>query len=189
MYYIFTSNKVIDMNMFEGALNTIIEDEFDFVTWDSYSGYIETGFSVSTLFKHQLDLINVDLGLNISVLGTPQIDELSKHLMYEISKYGGSYHSLADAVTLSLFNQNKKTKELFLKYFDNVGKELMDTVLTFVEHGSNVLVVSKLLYIHRNTMNQRLTRFCDLTGLDIRDVEHNQLIYLYGLLRDNINSI
>lgn len=187
MYYLFISNSPIDMPEFESIINSVIEDELDFVSFDAYSGYFETGFSVSLILKHQMQLINSDVGQSIYILGTPKLDELSRHLLSHTPKMGNPYHSLADAIMISLFQHDELTKELFLHYFDNVQKELIDTILAFVENGSNVLLVSRLLYIHRNTMNQRLTKFTDITGLDMRDVEHTQLVYIYGLLRDNAN--
>ncbi|MBR3839659.1 MAG: helix-turn-helix domain-containing protein [Erysipelotrichales bacterium] len=187
MYYLFISNKPIDMTTFELTLNSVIEDEFDFVVYDAYSGHIETGFSISTFLKHQLTLINSDLGQSIKILGTPKLDDLSMYLLKHILKMNSPYHSLADAITISLIQNDEATKQLFLHYFDHVNKELIDSILSFVEHGSNVLLVSKLLYIHRNTMNQRISKFTDITNLDMRDVEHNQLVYLYRLLKDNTN--
>ena len=187
MYYLFISNKPIDMPLLEMTLNSVIEDEFDFVAYDLYSGHIETGFSISTFLKHQLEFISFDLGQSIKVLGTPKLDDLSKHLLTQCLKMSSSYLSLADAINISLIQNDTTTKQLFMHYFDDVNKELLDTILAFVEHGSNVILVSKLLYIHRNTMNQRLSKFSDITSLDMRDVEHNQLIYLYRLLKDNIN--
>ena len=90
------------MSLLEMTLNSVIEDEFDFVAYDSYSGHIETGFSISTFLKHQLEFISFDLGQSIKVLGTPKLDDLSTYLLKQCLLMSSSYLSLADFINCIL---------------------------------------------------------------------------------------
>ena len=51
--------------------------------------------------------------------------------------------------------------------YDRVkGTELLDTLAAFL-HFRNQTAASRSLYVHRNTLNQRLTRAAQLSGFDI----------------------
>ena len=186
MYYLFVASKEIDMEYYEEFLNTVIVDEFYFEAKSNTQGYIETALPISEVLLSQFNLMNEDLGVSISFLGTPNLDVLSYHLVETIlSKKSSGYISLADACTLALINQDGFVKEKLVSYFDAVDKELLENIISFIQHGCNALATSRDLYLHRNTMNYRLSRFSDITGLDLRCSEHIQLIHLYSLLKEN----
>lgn len=188
MYYLFVASKAVKMESLEEFLNSVIVDEFYFEAWSDKHGYIETALPISDVLLSQINVMNEDLGIALSFLSTPKLDELSIYLANTLlaNKTCG-YLSLADACLLSLFKQDTFVKEKLFAYFDEVDRETMSTVISFVRHGGNVLATSKDLYLHRNTMNYRLSRFSEATGLDIRNHEHVQLIYVYALVKENGN--
>lgn len=190
MYYIFKANKPIDMSHYEEFLNSVIVDEFYFEAQSDTSGYIETALPISDILQTQVNLMSEDLGISISFLGTPFLDELAYHLINTVlvSKANG-YLSLADACLLALLKQDKYVWEALKGYFEKVDNETMRNIISFVKHGCNALATSKALYLHRNTMNYRISRFMEITNLDLRNSEHVQLIYLYALLKENGNII
>ncbi|MDV8022758.1 helix-turn-helix domain-containing protein [Rhodococcus sp. IEGM 1330] len=47
------------------------------------------------------------------------------------------------------------------------GREIMDTVATYLDHDRRVDDTAASLFVHRNTVRNRVARFGDLTGLDI----------------------
>lgn len=118
------------------------------------------------------------------------MNELAYHLINTVlvSKANG-YLSLADACLLALLKQDKYVWEALKGYFEKVDNETMRNIISFVKHGCNALATSKALYLHRNTMNYRISRFMEITNLDLRNSEHVQLIYLYALLKENGNII
>lgn len=48
-------------------------------------------------------------------------------------------------------------------------KELLTTVQIFIENNMNASVTAKKLYIHRNTLQYRLERFSEKTGIVLKD--------------------
>ncbi|RFU62087.1 PucR family transcriptional regulator [Peribacillus glennii] len=61
-------------------------------------------------------------------------------------------------------------------------QELIQTVKIYVEHNSNASSASKALYIHRNSLQYRIDKFTEKTGLDIRSFRHALTAYLIILL-------
>jgi DNA-binding PucR family transcriptional regulator len=52
--------------------------------------------------------------------------------------------------------------------YSGLSAELRETVFAFLEHGQQLADTARSLYIHRNTLNYRLDRIAELTGLDVR---------------------
>ena len=69
--------------------------------------------------------------------------------------------------------------------FKGVDPKLMEDIITFVRCGCNVINTSRILYLHRNTMNYRIRKFQDLMGMNLRNEEDVQFIRLYALLKEN----
>lgn len=190
MYYLFVASKAIEMDSYEEFLNTVIVDEFYFEAISNTKGFIETALPISEVLLSQINLMNEDLGVAISFLGTPNLDDLAYHLVDTILvRKSSGYLSLSDACTLALMNKDTYVREKLLSYFDKIDKELLDNIISFIQHGCNALATSRDLYLHRNTMNYRLSRFSEVTGLDLRCNEHIQLIHLYSLIKENVTII
>ena len=55
--------------------------------------------------------------------------------------------------------------------------ELLETMKIFLEHNSNVSLAAKKLYIHRNTMQYRLDRFAEKSGINLKDYPSALAVY------------
>lgn len=63
-------------------------------------------------------------------------------------------------------------KEILVKeVLDPLGcdQDILQTVRAFFENGFNATIASKKLYIHRNTLQYRLNKFQEITGISLRD--------------------
>ncbi|WP_182501467.1 PucR family transcriptional regulator [Peribacillus huizhouensis] len=65
-----------------------------------------------------------------------------------------------------------------------LDKELIGTVKTYIECNSNASLAAKTLYIHRNSLQYRIDKFIDKTGLDVRAFNHALPAYLLILLSE-----
>lgn len=66
----------------------------------------------------------------------------------------------------------------------NAGQEILTTIGTYLTHDRKVEETARTLFVHRNTIRYRLTRFTELTGLDIDKTE--DLVLTWWLL--NLDS-
>ncbi|WP_347861250.1 helix-turn-helix domain-containing protein [Salimicrobium sp. PL1-032A] len=57
-------------------------------------------------------------------------------------------------------------------------KDLLNTVKAFLEHGANTSATAKELYMHRNSLQYRIDKFSEMTGMDIKDFQTGVLVYL-----------
>jgi DNA-binding PucR family transcriptional regulator len=54
---------------------------------------------------------------------------------------------------------------------------------TFVQCNLNISETAKELYMHRNSLQYRLDRFLEKTGIDVRQFQHAMPVYLAMLAR------
>lgn len=59
---------------------------------------------------------------------------------------------------------------------------MLETVRAFFENGFNASVTSEKLHIHRNTLNYRLAKFQETTGISIRSFDGALVAYCASLL-------
>ncbi|BCR36572.1 helix-turn-helix domain-containing protein [Mariniplasma anaerobium] len=71
--------------------------------------------------------------------------------------------------------------QILKKYYLN--QVMLDTVKTYLESNQNMSVAAKSLYIHRNTLIQRLDKFYQATGFDVKKFIDGFLIYQLLLIR------
>ncbi|WP_181444568.1 CdaR family transcriptional regulator [Bacillus sp. 03113] len=62
--------------------------------------------------------------------------------------------------------------------------ELHSTIKVFLENNSNASLTAKKLYIHRNTLQYRLDKFSEKTGVNLKDFNSAITIYISCLLFD-----
>jgi len=107
-------------------------------------------------------------------------------------------------IELDLFKQFKnvntdlmKHKDIFLNYMISsdvlvkhpifgdwfkplfsIDTELLAVVKCYLENGFNVTTGAKMMHMHRNTFMNKLDRFIDLTGLDVKHFDEAAIAYL-----------
>lgn len=91
------------------------------------------------------------------------------------TKYGRrGLMDLSDLGPLSLLDQGRDAAALLdarhlepVRALGHPGAEILSTVTAYLDHHQRVEETAKSLFVHRNTIRYRLTRFAELSGLDI----------------------
>ncbi len=61
------------------------------------------------------------------------------------------------------------------EYYQN--DEMKKTIITFLENNQNISLAAKELFLHRNTLTQRLDKFNRITSFDLKQFKDAYLIY------------
>jgi len=87
----------------------------------------------------------------------------------------------------SLFYYNMKKqineslkKEVFKSLYND--KEFLRSIKTYLENDKNTTLASKEANLHRNTLDNRIEKFANITGYNLKDFDDSVFIYL--LLKD-----
>jgi DNA-binding PucR family transcriptional regulator len=70
-----------------------------------------------------------------------------------------------------------------LEAFDE-DREVMATIKVFLENNSNASLAAKKLYVHRNTLQYRLDKFMEKTGINLKNFDSAVMVYLACLYEE-----
>ncbi len=73
---------------------------------------------------------------------------------------------------------NPKDFHYFLRNYTN-NQDMKNTIKVYLESNQNMSLASKKLYIHRNTLIQRIDKFVNETGFDIKTFVSGYVIYYF----------
>jgi len=113
---------------------------------------------------------------NISDLSTSFTQALSAQRMKNIDNFEGGVFSFKDFVLIKMLEDLPKYKlnEYLELLMDSGAKEIfsdeemISTADAFLDNNLNVSETSRIMYLHRNTLNYRLDKIERATGLNLR---------------------
>ncbi len=69
-----------------------------------------------------------------------------------------------------------------------VDDDLRKTLQLFIQNNSNVSQTAKQLHLHRNSLQYRIDKFMERTGIDVKSYEGALLVYMLCLLEGQKNE-
>lgn len=185
---------------FREALQGIFSGELSIIWTKSTEGVMveEDPSEFSDLDSKQqiINTLTSDFYVNISMYIAPlhqNIEDFINSYSWEHSCFlAARKHLKADRVYSFenilpyLYIENMKTAELkkiidtLLPYVQE-DQELLQTIRTYIESNLNITYAAKKLYVHRNTLQYRIDKFIEKTGVDIKQMKGAFSVYI-GLL-------
>lgn len=141
----------------------------------------ETNVSFSDIILNMMSDTLSDLRIYVSYQ-FENIKDLEVHLEFIKRKMRlisfNKYVYLDDKITLKIFLSEidgEIRKFIFRKYETDLI--MQESIKTYLESNQNMSLAAKKLYVHRNTLIQRLDKFHQITGFDVRLFTDAYLIY------------
>ncbi len=106
-------------------------------------------------------------------------DKNKESIIAMLAKIEMAKHAyLNEHIILSMFMHHLtlELKACFLKGYAH-DQVMLNSVRVYLESNQNTSYAAKQLFIHRNTLIQRIDKFIDVTGFDIREFVPGYLIY------------
>ena len=116
---------------------------------------------------------------------------LNKLLLIEVPFYKDSLVSVlkeADTDTLyeiilEKYKNNLLDLNIVKDILNKIDDYLLETVKTYIDLDCSLKLTSDMLFTHRNTINYRITRFCHLTDINLKNGKNipltRLLIYIF----------
>ena len=155
-----------------------LEGEVEFV--NEYQGEIHSAEPIEAELSALLVDLVADLGLTLSFLYA------GSHASFEEDLLPGALRFCPNQVC---FPSDVILREIGFGEFSSYGplvrlfrglpQELLATVGAYLRAGMDACKAAKLLGLHRNTFNYRLSAFASKTGLDVREYHNAMLVELY----------
>ena len=144
--------------------------------------YYETGVAIELIEKTIIEelLINVwffNSKQTYTLINAERVDYLC-HILSLLPVSSKLILSENDLIMLK--EKELLPKHIFGKYYKN--NDILKTVYTYLCNSFNATLTANELYLHRNTVNQRIEKFSIETGVSFKNFE--DCFCLYFLLRD-----
>lgn len=194
VYFSMRENQ-IDPILFKDAIHELFAKQVP-ILWDNgHEGIIieeQTMVEESIAYDQIINVLMSDLYVNINFFVGPFQTDLADiqhqyHSLIKAAKIVFLHSKKAvvtyvDAVPYLLIDQSKKdlrldiTQTILQEYIDD--EDTLKMIETFVQFNLNLSETSKELYMHRNSLQYRLDRFFEKTGIDVRQFHHAMAVYL-----------
>ncbi|WP_042149214.1 CdaR family transcriptional regulator [Paucisalibacillus sp. EB02] len=200
VYFKIPSNQ-IEPQHFKDAINQLFEKETT-ILWENETEGVIVDYQRSDLeeeisYKEIIDILMSDLYINIQFFVGPYLSTLvgiKEHYEQLVSgaitafTYSeNSVVSYIEAIPYLLMDQvspsfKVELNHLILQDFtDDV--DFIRMIEVFLESNLNISVAAKKLYMHRNSLQYRIDKFHEKTGIDIRVFQQALTVYLALIAR------
>jgi sugar diacid utilization regulator len=193
-----TDKPISEPNDFKEAINAMFPYDIN-ILWenDCHGVLIDThidqkeDFQVN--FEEMADTITSDFYITIRFfIGQiyPFHNRIREDFYWEKTCFKKSLHFLSKRI---IFRLHEVLPYMILEDLDPIlkqkltdsvlqdlqqEKELLDTVKVFLESNLNVSLAAKKLYMHRNSLQYRIDKFIEKTGIDIKHFQGAITTYL-----------
>lgn len=185
-YYLFYTKQNFEKDFLSHIFNELSKEKVEITFTGDFCGFFVSNKDLYLTLDNVIKNINLDLNIDINVLICHKVDKGYFTLLKESFNFFKN-QAMSLYELLLTFNLNGETSfnKLLMREFENVPPYLIDTCKMYLEANQNAILTSKSLFIHRNTFNQRLEKFVDLTSLDVRDFYNASYFLLYLKVKEN----
>ncbi|WP_430787855.1 PucR family transcriptional regulator [Virgibacillus flavescens] len=195
VHFSFQQNDV-DSVLFKEAINSIFSKQLPILWLTNDQGIIieEEPLVGEDQIKYNeiIDILMSDLYVKIRFFVGPFLTELedAKQLYTLLIKGASTAFAYSDKLVISydealpylLVDQvdasfREETRHFLLKEVLD-DKELINTIKTFFVCNLNITLTAKELYMHRNSLQYRIDKFIEKTGVDIRQFHQAATVFL-----------
>ncbi len=179
--YLIIDNDFDNLELLKKYIFLIIKKDFSMTL--SKKGIIKLGELEKESFIKlclSINTIKTDLELKqLAIIDTPFYKD-SLDLVLKSNKSG---HLSLYEILLDQYKGNGVNLKFIKDVFKDVDDYIFETAKTYIDLEESVHYTSQYLFTHRNTINYRITRFSELSGINLKNGQNilltRFLIYLY----------
>lgn len=200
VYFSIQENQ-IEPSSFKDAIEELFSKQVPILWSNGHEGIIieeQTILENRIAYEQIIDILMSDLYVKINFFVGPFQENLN-HINHHYHSFINSAQAVlshskksvvtyVDAVPYLLIDQSDPrlltdiTQTILQEYIDD--DDTLKMIETFVECNLNISETSKELYMHRNSLQYRLDRFFEKTGIDVRNFHHAMAVYLALIARN-----
>ncbi|AUJ25700.1 MULTISPECIES: PucR family transcriptional regulator [Virgibacillus] len=202
--YFSMKEKQIEPLMFKESVQTLFNYEIAILWKNRNEGvFIEEKMGAqdeSIPYEQIIDVLMNDLSVNIRFLVGPYLNsyqQASDQYMH-ILAYAKTAFKYAPKAVLKYqealpYILLEQTDDKFQHHLSEVAlqefatdKDFLQTIRTFLQCNLNISVTAKKLYMHRNSLQYRIDKFIEKTGIDLR--QFHEAVTVYFALLANMHK-
>ncbi|MCZ0754961.1 PucR family transcriptional regulator [Anoxybacillus sp. J5B_2022] len=196
-----TKQTIVDRDHFREAVEGLFQESVLLIWEQDHRGIIIEKKRDETEqllpFTDMIDALSSDFYMTLHIfIGQTHPYDASLSERFRTEKYyfelANTYirtktvYTVSDILPLALICDHPKQQMIrhSLSFLTKVDDDLLETVKVFLECDLNVSLAAKKLYMHRNSLQYRIEKFIEKTGIDIRHFKGAAAMYLAILLNE-----
>ncbi|MBM7571436.1 PucR family transcriptional regulator [Aquibacillus albus] len=201
--YFSLSDDNVDQDAFREAIHGLFPYQVPIIWENNHEGMIiEEDFRNEEdmiSYSEIIDVLMSDFYMKVRLFVGPYSNEIKhsqafygwiKQCFYDVYPYNKqvviNYVSAVPYLFLKPLSSQSTSFIIDSILRDTVNEEdLLQTIRIFLECNSNATFAAKKLYMHRNSLQYRVDKFIEKTGIDVKQFEGALSVYLTLLLKQN----
>ncbi|EOO16476.1 MULTISPECIES: PucR family transcriptional regulator [Bacillus cereus group] len=191
--HFFTTHPIVERDEFHNALQSILDFDTPTIWETSQTGVLILAENISEYrLQTALDTLETDFFISLSFFvgrHYTQTNQISHLYQWEQNLFSFLSPYLSKKITyieqllpyqlmISLPKEKREKYTHHLLAQVSSDKELIESVKVFFQCNLNVSLAAKQLYLHRNTLQYRIDKFIEKTGLNIKTFEGAVAVYM-----------
>lgn len=195
------SEEPTDLISFQEAIDGLFPSKVPILWRTPVEGVIveenQPSFEENTSFSEIIDVFSSDFYLDIRLFISPFFGNFSEAPNF-YQWLERAFQFVRSTTTQAVITYQKAIPFLLMEDLHKTDYEnlihtilqetqeddtLLDSIQIFLECNSNVSLAAKTMYMHRNSLQYRIDKFIEKTGIDVKQFEGAIAVYLVLLLR------
>ncbi|MCT2535544.1 helix-turn-helix domain-containing protein [Aquibacillus koreensis] len=200
--YFSLSDDMMDPTSFTEAIHGLFPSRVPIIWENSHEGVIieEYKYSGDELVSYHdiIDVLMSDFYMKVHIYIGPYINNIALAQKY-YNWVKQCYHKVIRYDKRAVIHYVQAVPYLILEPLDEQAvsnliesvfqetlqeEELLQTIQIFLECNSNATLAAKKLFMHRNSLQYRVDKFIEKTGIDVKQFEGALSVYLTLLLKN-----
>lgn len=175
---LFQNVSVIWASEHTGVIVEYIQTEEEVQNYENTIETIMADFYIKISLFSGSYFSNIDFAKDI-YKWEKEVFDLGRHYLPNLS-----FIQKEDLIPYLFISQTPQmTKNMLLSIITTQeDEEMLKTIKVFLECNLNMTLAAKKLYIHRNSLQYRIDKFIEKTGIDIKQFHHAASMYMLILL-------
>ncbi|WP_249870187.1 PucR family transcriptional regulator [Oceanobacillus saliphilus] len=195
VYFLFNKNQIEPMifkatiqEFFSGPISILWESQHEGIIIEQQEAYMEESISYDQIS----DTLMSDLYVKIKFLVGPFLSQYTGLRNYYsfLLESAASVFTVTDKTVVTYVevipynlvehtapDKRREISNFILADFKD-DEDFLHTIRTFIDCNLNISVTAKKLYMHRNSLQYRIDKFHEKTGIDLKQFEQAVTVYL-----------
>ncbi|MCD4827378.1 MAG: helix-turn-helix domain-containing protein [Acholeplasmataceae bacterium] len=182
-----------DIKLYEATIISLFSEFINFTDikvinhhiWMYYQHDIDVSLKDVILNLSQDTLVDFRLYQSYKYETKKSLEDHKKFMSQKLAEISfNAYAFIDDQIIVKHFinSLDQSFKYYILKKYSQ-NQMMIETVKIYLESNQNMSLAAKSLYVHRNTLIQRLDKFHQVTGFDVKSFTDGFLIYHLLLIK------
>ena len=173
--YLVASPTIENLNMINKMLTLICQNNIN--VSKTFGVFEITGLKQDGLAKLINCIHPLKNDLKVDYISVIVVPEFKEEFIKLIDVKETNVYYLFDLLVEKIKN-NSININVLSSLFKNVPENILQTIKQYIIMNQSVINTSEAMFTHRNTINYRLNKFIELTGINVRETSSAMTTYL-----------